>query len=102
MIGRRWKEDPLTYQEALEKAQNKCPLKSGEDVAIAILWSRENRCKRWRNKFANIFMEIWLKTCMHRNGKSFYTTDGFAARVVEKVFLLIAERTSKEEKYEQV
>lgn len=97
MIGRRMKADPLTYQEALERAEHKSPFKSGEQIAIAVLWSRGHHCRRWRNKRSHIKMERWLKTCMHRSGSTFYSCDACAARVVEHVFRVIAENTIKEE-----
>ena len=91
-VGRRLKSEPLTREEAQTWAEDKCPIKSGEQIAIAVLWSREHRCRRWRNKRSNIKMERWLKSCMRRNGGTFYTVDACAARVMEHVFLLMAER----------
>lgn len=98
MIGHRMKEDPLTYQEVLERAENKVPIKSGEQIAIAILWLRKRRYRKWRNKRDNIRMQRWLKMCMHRNGYSFYSCDPFVARVVEHVFRIIAESLESLEK----
>lgn len=91
------KAGPLTKEEARKWAEDKCPIKSGTKAAVAIVWSREHRCRKWRNKISNILMEFWLKSCMHRNGDTFYTVDAYAARVMEHVFLLMAERASKEE-----
>ena len=91
------KAGPLTKEEMQKWAEDKCPIKSGTKAAVAIVWSREHRSRKWRNKISNILMEFWLKSCMHRNGDTFYTVDACAARVMEHVFLLMAERASKEE-----
>lgn len=91
------KAGALTKEEAQKWAEDKCPIKSGTKAAVAIVWLREHRCRKWRNKISKILMECWLKSCMHRNGDTFYTVDAYAARVMEHVFLLMAERASKEE-----
>ena len=90
------KAGPLTCEEAKKWAEDKCPIKSGTKAAVAIVWLREHRCRKWRNKISNILMELWLKSCMRRNGDTFYTVDACAARVMEHVFLLIAESLEKE------
>jgi hypothetical protein len=91
------KAGALTKEEAQKWAEDKCPIKSGTKAAVAIVWLREHRPNRWKNKVSAILMECWLKSCMHRNGDTFYTVDACAARVMEHVFLLMAERASKEE-----
>ena len=96
-IRQMLKAGALTKEEAQKWAEDKCPIKSGTKAAVAIVWLREHRCRKWRNKISNILMECWLKSCMRRNGGTFYTVDACAARVMEHVFLLMAERASKEE-----
>lgn len=103
-VRRRLKSEPLTREEAQTWAEDKCPIKSGTKAAVAIVWLREHRCRKWRHKISNILLEFWLKACMLRNGDTFYTVDACAARVMEHVFLLMAERASKEEEeqYDQI
>ena len=97
MIRRKWKADPMTHEEAMERAENKCPFKNGEQLAIAICWIREHPHHLWHNRMNDKHLIRWLKGCMRKNGRSFCSIDPLAARVVEHIFLLLAENTPKED-----
>jgi hypothetical protein len=97
MIGRKWKADPMTHEEAMERAKDKNPVKSGEQIAIAVCWIREHPRRLWHNKLSDKFLIGWLKGSMRKGVRGFFSADPFVARVVEQVFLVLAEKTPKEE-----